>query len=91
MIEEELVNLVAEHIYNNYYRDTETGIKTLEFCDLRDDIKQKYCSMATNIITIINDWYDLEWEKELEGDLDDEELIEEDPYSNHNLEDWWEF
>jgi len=79
MIEEELVQLVAESIFRNL-RDAKIIIAIGDFEHLSESEKHLFLSMAHNAIATVNDWYDLECEKEFDDELDDDV---DDGYEEH--------
>lgn len=70
MLDEELVDMIAESIYRDLTDSDEPGAKNVPFSRLQKTGKDYYKHMAYNIINIFDDWCNCE--------LDSEELEEDD-------------
>lgn len=71
MGDSELVELIAESIYL-HIRDDSSDIKIKDFVELTQSEKELYLSMAHDIVSIFDDFYDAELDDE-EDDFEDEE------------------
>jgi len=72
MVEEELVDLIAESIYRNLRDGKLVTVKPVEYTELSETAKSTLLNIAHNVIAVVDDYYDLE--SEIDDDEDDEDL-----------------
>jgi hypothetical protein len=87
MIEEELIDLIAESIYRHLHDGEKLPYK--DFINLTDVEKNVFWSMAHDIVNIFDDYYDAELDDD-EEDLDDLEDDYDDPYEEETrgIDEW---
>lgn len=83
MVDETLIDLIAEAIYKQH-RDYKLTSRSVDFYLLPDNDKTIYLSLAHDIIGIFDDYYDAE----LEDDDDDSDMLDDydsldDDYEDH--------
>lgn len=89
MVDEELVDLIAEAIHK-HLRDN-IRINTKDYILLTEIEKNYYLSLAHDIVGIFDDYYDAELEDD--GDDDDDDMFDDyddDPYADETrgIDDW---